>query len=92
MIGIVAASTLLGYAFYTIDQVTVTKFGTDRLIWTVPFPLYGLFRYLYLVHQRSGGGNPSETLLTDRPLIACVILWITAVVLVVYGVAGEPIR
>jgi 4-hydroxybenzoate polyprenyltransferase len=92
MIGIVASSTLLGYAFYTIDQETVTKFGTDRLIWTVPFPLYGLFRYLYLVHQRSGGGNPSETLLTDRPLIACVILWITAVVLVVYGFAGEPIR
>lgn len=85
MIGIVAASTVLGYAFYTIDQETVTKFGTERLLWTIPFPLYGLFRYLYLVHQRAGGGNPSETLLTDRPLIVCVVLWVIAVVLIVYA-------
>ena len=60
MIGVVTASTLLAYAFYTIDPETVQKFGTDRLLWTVPFPLYGIFRYLYLVHQREGGGNPSE--------------------------------
>ncbi len=88
MIGIVAASTLLGYAFYTIDQETVAKFGTDRLIWTVPFPLYGLFRYLYLVHQRAAGGDPSETLFTDRGLIACGLLWVTAVVLILYAPAG----
>jgi 4-hydroxybenzoate polyprenyltransferase len=92
MIGIVAASTLLAYAFYTTDQETVAKFGTERLIWTVPFPLYGLFRYLYLVHQRAGGGNPSETLLTDRPLIACVLLWIAAVVLIVYFLGSDGIR
>ena len=70
MIGVVTASTLLAYAFYTIDRRRCAKFGTDRLLWTVPFPLYGIFRYLYLVHQRDGGGNPSETLLTDRPLLA----------------------
>jgi 4-hydroxybenzoate polyprenyltransferase len=85
MIGVVTASTLLAYAFYTIDPETVQKFGTNRLLWTVPFPLYGIFRYLYLVHQRSGGGNPSETLVTDRPILVCVALWTAAVVLILYG-------
>jgi len=85
MIGVVTSSTLLAYAFYTISPETVQKFGTDRLIWTVPFPLYGIFRYLYLVHQRAGGGNPSETLFVDRPLLACVGLWGVAVILILYG-------
>jgi 4-hydroxybenzoate polyprenyltransferase len=85
MIGVVTACTLLAYAFYTIDDETVLKFGTDRLLWTVPFPLYGIFRYLYLVHQREGGGDPSETLLTDRPIQVCVALWGAAVLLILYG-------
>jgi hypothetical protein len=85
MIGVVTASTLLAYAFYTIHPETVQKFGTDRLLWTVPFPLYGIFRYLYLVHQRDGGGSPSDTLLEDRPILACVALWGLAVILILYG-------
>ena len=88
MIGVVTASTLLAYAFYTIRPETVAKFGTDRLLWTVPFPLYGIFRYLYLVHQREGGGNPSEMLLTDRPLLVCVALWGAAVIAILYGPPG----
>lgn len=85
MIGVVTASTLLAYAFYTIAPETVQKFGTDRLLWTVPFPLYGIFRYLYLVHQRAGGGNPSDTLLEDRPILLCVALWGASVILILYG-------
>ena len=85
MISVVTASTLLAYALYTIDQETIAKFGTDRLLWTVPFPLYGILRYLYLVHRREGGGNPSEILISDRPLLACVALWGVSVVLLVYG-------
>lgn len=85
MISVVTASTLLAYAFYTIDPGTVERFGTDRLLWTVPFPLYGIFRYLYLVHQREEGGNPSEVLLTDRPILVCVALWGVAVILILYG-------
>jgi 4-hydroxybenzoate polyprenyltransferase len=85
MISVVTASTLLAYALYTIDAQTVARFGTDRLLWTLPFPLYGIFRYLYLVHRRDGGGNPSEILLSDRPILACVALWGAAVVLVIYG-------
>ena len=85
MVAVVTASTLVAYAFYTISPETVAKFGTDRLLWTVPFPLYGIFRYLYLVHQRAGGGNPSETLLEDRPILLCVALWVISVILILYG-------
>ena len=85
MIGVVTASTLLAYAFYTISPETIERFGTDKLQWTVPFPLYGIFRYLYLVHQRAGGGNPSDTLLEDRPILLCVALWGMSVILILYG-------
>ncbi len=85
MIGVVTASTLIAYIFYTISPETIQNFGTEGLALTIPFPLYGIFRYLYLVHQREGGGSPAEMLLTDRPLLLCVALWAVAVVLVVYG-------
>lgn len=85
MISVVTASTLLAYAFYTISPDTEQRFGTAQLIWTVPFPLYGIFRYLYLVHQREGGGSPSDTLLEDRPVQVCVALWAASVVLILYG-------
>jgi 4-hydroxybenzoate polyprenyltransferase len=85
MVGVVTASTLLAYAFYTMSPETVAKFGTDRLLYTVPFLLYGIFRYLYLVHRRAGGANPSELLVTDRPLLICIALWTAAVILIVYG-------
>jgi hypothetical protein len=85
MIGVVTASTVLGYAFYTISPQTVQKFGTNRLFYTVPLPLYGIFRYLYLVHQREGGGDPSELLVMDRPLLACVATWGLAVIAILYG-------
>jgi 4-hydroxybenzoate polyprenyltransferase len=87
MINVVSSSTLLAYALYTIDAQTVAKFHTDMLLWTFPFPLYGILRYLYLVHQRDGGGDPSELLLTDPPLLACVALWGAAVLAILYGAA-----
>ena len=85
MIAVVTASTLIAYAFYTISPETQQKFGTGLLSLTIPFPLYGIFRYLYLVHRREGGGSPAEMLLRDRPLLWCVVLWITTVVVIVYG-------
>src|SRR5207247_1928868 len=75
MIAVVTASTLIAYVFYTISPETEQKFGTQWLGLTVPFPLYGIFRYLYLVHQRKGGGSPADLLLTDRHLLVCVTLW-----------------
>jgi 4-hydroxybenzoate polyprenyltransferase len=84
MIGVVTASTLIAYIFYTISPETVEKFDTQWLGLTIPFPLYGIFRYLYLVHQREGGGSPADLLLTDRPLLVCVAMWATAVALIIY--------
>jgi len=84
MISVVTASTLVAYIFYCISPETVRKFGTDMLGLTIPFPLYGIFRYLYLVHRREGGGSPSQMLLNDRPLLLCVALWVLAVVVIVY--------
>lgn len=85
LITIVAGATLLAYAFYTISPETVAKFGTDRLLFTLPFPLYGIFRYLYLIHRHEGGADPSETLLSDRPTLVCVALWACVVTGVIYG-------
>ena len=84
MISVVTASTLMGYALYTVSPDTVARFGTDQLALTIPFPLYGIFRYLYLVHQKKGGGSPSTMLLTDWPLLLCVALWACALVLIIY--------
>ena len=85
MIAVVTASTIVAYAFYTVSPETVEKFGTDLLGLTLPFPLYGIFRYLYLVHQKEGGGSPADMLLTDRPLLICVGLWAATAALIIYG-------
>jgi 4-hydroxybenzoate polyprenyltransferase len=84
MIAIVAAATLIAYIFYTISPETQQKFGTAWLELTIPFPLYGIFRYLYLVHERDEGGSPADLLLMDRPLLGCVALWALCVVLIIY--------
>jgi 4-hydroxybenzoate polyprenyltransferase len=85
MIAVVTASTLISYVIYTVSQETVQKFNTDYLGLTLVFPLYGIFRYLYLVHQKEGGGSPADMLLNDRPLLACVALWAVAVAIIIYG-------
>lgn len=84
MISVVTASTLIAYAFYTISPETTEKFGTDLLSLTIPFPLYGIFRYLYLVHRRDKGGSPAELVVNDRPLLVCVGLWALSVILIIY--------
>lgn len=92
MIAIVAAATIMGYALYTVSAETIAKFGTDQLLFTLPFPIYGVFRYLYLVHQKQGGGSPAELLLQDRPLLTCVILWVAAVLVILYRPFALPAR
>jgi 4-hydroxybenzoate polyprenyltransferase len=91
MIGVVTASCLMAYAFYTTAEETRQKFQTDRLAWTIPFVLYGIFRYLYLVHQKEKGGSPTDVLLTDRPLLLDVALWAAAVIFIVYTAQGAPV-
>lgn len=84
MIGVVTAATLVAYTIYTLDPDTVAKFG--RMVLTVPYVLYGIFRYLYLVHVRHRGGRPEELLLTDIPLLVNVILYGITTVIIIYVV------
>jgi 4-hydroxybenzoate polyprenyltransferase len=90
MTAIVTAAVVTAYAFFTLAPETVSKFGTTRLSLTLPFVVYGIFRYLYLVHQKDQGDNPTDVLLTDRPLLVAVALWFATVVAVIYSAPGAP--
>ena len=84
MIAVVTASTVVTYALYTMAKETYLKFGTRLLGLTVPFVIYGIFRYLYIVHRKEEGGSPEKTLLTDRPLLVDIILWGIAAILIIF--------
>ena len=84
MIAVVTASTLICYALYTMSKDTVEKLGTSKLIYTIPFVLYGIFRYLYLVHQKEKGGSPTEIMFTDKPMIINICLWVISSVVFIY--------
>ena len=85
MIGVVTASTVIAYCLYTVSEETAAKFGTTNLIFTTPFVLYGIFRYLYLVHRKGKGGSPEELVIRDRPLLLDIVLWIAAVIVILYA-------
>ena len=89
MIAVVTASTLVAYVVYSTSAETAERLKTTRLGLTIPFVLYGIFRYLYLVHQKRAGGSPADLLLTDRPLLACVGLWALSVALILYSPLGR---
>ena len=85
LITVTVSVTVLCYAIYTIWPDTVENFGTESLVFTVPFVFYGLGRYLYLVSEEDKGGDPSEMLLTDPSIAVTVVLWVLAVVWIVYA-------
>jgi 4-hydroxybenzoate polyprenyltransferase len=78
LIMVSVAGAAIGYALYTVDAETIALHGTDRLILTVPFVLYGLFRYLRVVYSKGGGGDPAWELLHDPHLIATTAAWLGA--------------
>jgi len=80
MITIVTAATIMSYGLYTFQGPT----GNHRLMITIPLVLYGMFRYLYLVHMRMEGGSPDEVLLRDRHMLGTVVLCIAIVIIVLY--------
>ncbi len=76
MITVAATGTLVAYSLYTVSPETVALHGTAHLIYTVPFVLYGMFRYLFLLHKRGGGGDPASELVRDPHLIAALVGWL----------------
>lgn len=84
MINVVTASTVVCYALYAVAPETVAKHGGRSLLVTVPLVLFGIFRYLYLVYQRSDERNPTEAILRDLPFLINVGLWGIAVLAIVY--------
>jgi 4-hydroxybenzoate polyprenyltransferase len=85
MIAVVTASTVTAYALYTMSPETVAKFHTQLLPATLPFVLYGIFRYLYLLYHRQLGGNPTDMIVTDRALLLNTLLWLLVVLVIIYG-------
>ena len=85
MMSIAAASTILAYGLYTVAKETVDHVGSDRLKLTVPCVVYGIFRYIYLVHRKKAGGAPEKVLLSDAPLMIAILLYLAIAAWALYG-------
>ena len=85
MIGIVTSATVMSYALYTVSEETVRRFHTGGLVFTLPFVLYGIFRYLYLVYHKNNGADPTQSLLSDWPMIINLCLWALTVGITIVG-------
>jgi 4-hydroxybenzoate polyprenyltransferase len=84
MTSVVAASTVITYALYTVSESTLRRVHTNNLMYTIPFVLYGVFRYLYLIHREQKGGSPETVLLTDKPLYICILLYLATAGVILY--------
>ncbi len=84
MISIVTTSTLICYILYTVDERTIEHFGTRWLVATVPFVMYGIFRYLFLSYHRQEGGSPTRVVLTDPLFLGNNALWALSCVVLIY--------
>jgi 4-hydroxybenzoate polyprenyltransferase len=88
MLTISAAGAVIAYALYTVAPRTQATFGTENLIYTTIFVIYGVFRYLYLIHSGKQGENPTNALTSDVPIIINGVLWVLACVYLIY-LGGE---
>ena len=85
MIAVVTASTVVSYTLYAFSPEVAEKLGTRYMGLTIPFVLFGIFRYLYLVHQRGEGDSPSGLVVRDVPLLANILLWGASVIVALYA-------
>ena len=79
---IVSATTIIAYSLYTFSAPNVPQ--NDSMMLTIPFVIYALFRYLYLIHVKQAGGSPEDILLSDRPFQVAMVLWALSVLAVFY--------
>jgi len=84
LVGLSAATALVSYSIYTIWPSTVEKFGTGNLVYTIPFVVFGIMRYLYIVYSRNEGGDPSGVLLTEKSILIAVFLWFLTTILILW--------
>jgi 4-hydroxybenzoate polyprenyltransferase len=84
MMTICAGAAVVCYALYTMADDTISRFQTRNLLVTLPFVIYGIFRYLFLIHKRKQGGDPVQLLFRDKPTLLNLLLWIITVCLVIY--------
>jgi 4-hydroxybenzoate polyprenyltransferase len=84
MISVVAAACIVAYGLYTVSVETIAHVGSDRLKYTLPCVVYGIFRYLFLVHRRGAGGSPERVLLSDGPLMVAVLVYVGLSAAVLY--------
>lgn len=85
MVAIATACTVMSYVLYTMGSDTVSRYGTRNMVFTIPFVIYGIFRYLFLVYKRNLGGNPEALLLKDMPLALAIVLYSLTVFVVLYA-------
>lgn len=81
---IAAAGTIISYALYTVSDRTVMTFGTEKLIYTTPFVIYGIFRYMYLMHRKNLGESPTSIVTKDIPIMLNVLAWFFVCVVIIY--------
>lgn len=84
MLVVLIGMVVVTFSIYTGSDYAVARFGTDALVYTVPLVVYGLFRYLYIINDKGGGGDPTEILLSDPPLLCCVAVWVIACAWIIY--------
>ena len=84
MVSALASMTVMSYALYTIDPSVIKRLGTDGLLMTMPLVLFGVFRYLFLVHQRQLGGSPTEVVLKDRSVQGIIVLYLVVSISCIY--------
>jgi hypothetical protein len=82
MIRMVTASTAMAYSLYTFSAPNLPQ--NHAMMLTIPLVLYGLFRYMYLVQVKGEGGTPEELILSDKPLLLTVVLWVLSATLIMY--------
>jgi 4-hydroxybenzoate polyprenyltransferase len=86
MIGIVTSACIVSYCLYTLAPETTAKFGTRSLLYTVPFVIYGVFRYLYLTYSSTDAESPEKIITGDKPLLICLVLWAVLCVVILISV------